>query len=173
MKKIIINDNNLSDDDIDMSVTRVKGLMINSSGKILLAHNNNTYQLPGGHVDEDETIDACIVREIKEETGIDVEIHDEPFLVIVTYDYDYFGRGKKVLNTIYYYRFLTDDTPNFDETHYDELELATDFNLFYVNFKDLDSFLVKCLDEGSVDAPIGREMLYVFQEYQNAYGEIK
>ena len=49
MKTIIFNDNNLTDNDIEMRVVRVKGLMFNSSGKILLAHNNNTYQFPGGH----------------------------------------------------------------------------------------------------------------------------
>ena len=39
MKTIIFNDNNLTDNDIEMRVVRVKGLMFNSSGKILLAHN--------------------------------------------------------------------------------------------------------------------------------------
>ena len=39
MKTIIFNDNNLTDNDIEMRVVRVKGLMFNSSGKILLALN--------------------------------------------------------------------------------------------------------------------------------------
>ena len=43
MKEIIINENNLKDSDIEKKVVRVKGLLINSSGQILLAHNNNTY----------------------------------------------------------------------------------------------------------------------------------
>ena len=166
MNKIIINDNNLKDEEIDMKVTRVKGLIINSKDKILLAHNNNTYQFPGGHVKEDETNDDCIIREIKEETGIDVSITKPPFLEIVTYDYDYFGRGKKVLNTIYYYIFNTDKEPNLDETHYDELELATDFNLFYVNLEEIDSFIKKSMTNKSLDGNIGREMLYVFEEYK-------
>ena len=54
MKTIIFNDNNLTDNDIEMRVVRVKGLMFNSSGKILLAHNNNTYQFPGGHLEDNE-----------------------------------------------------------------------------------------------------------------------
>ena len=170
MKRIVINDHNLKDSDIDMKVVRVKGLMVNSKGKILLAHNNNTYQFPGGHVDEGETNDECIVREIKEETGIDVVVEEEPFLSIITYDYDYFGRGKKVLNTIYYYRFLTDEKPNFEKTHYDELELATDFDLFYININDLESFLQKSLSSKAMDPNIGREMLYVFDEYFKVYG---
>lgn len=172
MKEIIINDHNLSDDDVLDRVVRIKGLLLNSRGKILLAHNNNTYQFPGGHLEDNEQMDICIKREIKEETGIDVEVMEKPFLVISTYDNDYFGTGKKVLNSIYYYRFFTDQIPNFNETHYDELEMATEFNLFYVNFKGLDEFLNKKITEGSIDLKIGREMLLVYNEYCKMFGGI-
>lgn len=167
MKKIIINDNQLQEEEIEMRVIRVKGLLLNSRGKILLAHNNNTYQFPGGHVEENESMDECIIREIKDETGISLEITEEPFLCIETYDADYFGTGKKVLNSIYYYRFLTDKEPDFSKTHYDELELATDFNLFYLKFTDLESFLRKNMD--SMDANIAREMIHVIEEYHKIY----
>lgn len=173
MKEIVINERQLTKDDMEKEVIRVKGLIINSKGKILIAHNNNTYQLPGGHKDDEETIDECIVREIKEETGIDLEVTEGPFMSIVTYDHDYFGTGKKVLSSIYYYRFFSDEEPDLAETKYDELELATDFNLFYVNFSDFDSFLQKSIDEGSIDKNIGREMLYVFSEYNDMFGGIK
>lgn len=170
MREIIINDNNLKDEDISEKVIRVKGLMINSKGKILLAHNNNTYQFPGGHLEKDENIDDCIVREIKEETGIDLEVEEGPFLCIKTYDNNYFNTGRKVLNCIYYYRFFTDEMPNFKETHYDELELATDFNLYYVVFADLGNFLKKSIADGMIDVSIGREMLEVIDVYQELYG---
>ena len=172
MQTIIFNDHNLSEDQIEKSVIRVKGLIINSSGKILLAHNNDTYQFPGGHLEDNEDMDDCIIREIKEETGIDVKVNERPFLCIKTFDNNYFGTGKKVLNSIYYYRFFTDDMPNFEETQYDELELATEFNLFYVVFTDLENFLNKAIDEGSIDANICREMIYVFNAYKDQFGGI-
>lgn len=170
MKEIIINDYHLTEKDIESKVIRVKGLILNSKGKILMAHNNNTYQFPGGHKEDEESIDECILREIKEETGISLEIKERPFLCITTYDHNYFGTGKKVLNRIYYYRFFTDEAPNFSETHYDELELATDFNLFYINFNDFDNFLQNGIESGSIDSNIGREMLYVVEEYHNIFG---
>lgn len=170
MKEIIINDHNLTDDDIEEVVVRVKGLIINSRGKILLAHNNNTYQFPGGHIDEDEDKDECIVREIKEETGIDVLLKEEPFFCITTYDNNYFGTGRKVLSKIYYYRFFTDELPNYDETHYDALELATDFNLFYIEFDDLKNFLMKCIKDDTIDANIAREMISVVDVYNEIFG---
>lgn len=173
MKEIIINDNNLSATDIESSVIRVKGLILNSRGKILLAHNNNTYQFPGGHLEDNEDTLTCIRREIKEETGINVYTDEAPFLVITTYDNDYFGSGKKVKNSIYYYRFFTDETPNFNETHYDEIELETDFNLFYISFLHLDKFLNENIKNGGIDPKIGREMLLVYKEYCEMFGGIK
>jgi len=173
MKNIIINDSNLTDKDIEQTVIRVKGLLINSKGKILLAHNNNTYQFLGGHLEDNEKIDDCISREIKEEAGIDIKVTEKPFLVITTYDDNYFNSNKKVLNSIYYYRIFSDDLPNFNETHYDELELATEFNLFYINFYDFDKFIKKSIEDGSCDVKIGREMLLVFDEYKKIFGGIE
>ena len=169
MKEIVINDHQLTMDDIESKVVRVKGLIINSKGKILLAHNNNTYQFPGGHKEDDEEMDACVIREIKEETGISLEVTERPFLCIETFDNDYFGTGKKVLNSIYYYRFFTDEVPNFDETHYDELELATDFNLFYLSFDSLRDFLKEKGDSGEMDPKIAREMIHVVDIYHELF----
>jgi len=160
----------LNDKDIEMKVVRVKALIINSSGKILIAHNNNTYQFPGGHKEENEDMDKCILREIKEEIGISLEIKEAPFLCISTYDNNYFGTAKKVLNEIYYYRFFTDEIPNFSETHYDELELVTQFNLYYIHFRYLKDFLLKSIEDGTTDSAIGREMLCVVDEYNKIFG---
>ena len=170
MKQIIFNDNNLTDNDIELKVVRVKALMINSNGKILLAHNNNTYQFPGGHTEENESKKDCLIREVLEETGIELNVDEEPFLCITTYDNNYFGSGKKVLNSIYYYRTFTDSLPDLSKTHYDELELATDFNLYYVNFNTLENFLKNAIENGSIDVNIAKEMISVVDVYHEVYG---
>lgn len=172
MKRILINDYFLDEKDLDFSVVRVKGLMINSKGEILLAHNNNTYQFPGGHIDEGESLESCLEREIKEETGINISIKQPPFMQITTYDNNYFNTDKKVANKIYYYRIICDDAPNFEETSYDDLELESDFNLFYIKFNDLGEFLQKCINDGTIDSNIGREMLLVVKEYMRLFGGI-
>ena len=170
MKTIIINEDNLSEDEIEIKVIRVKGLILNSEGKILLAHNNYTYQFPGGHKEDDESLDECIIREIKEETGISLDIKENPFLNIITYDNNYFDTGKKVENSIYYYRFITDEVPNFSETHYDELELETDFDLFYVPFNDFKSFIEKNRNNGTINEKIAKEMEFVISVYDEEFG---
>lgn len=170
MKQIFINDNNLTESDIEYSVIRVKGMLVNSSNEILIAHNNGTYQFPGGHKEDDESLEVTLIREIKEETGIDINLDNGPFMQIVTYDADYFGTGKKVCNKIYYFVINTDEYPNYNETHYDELECQTEFNLFYVGVKELSNFLSDAVSKGELDPNICNEMKLVIEEYNRVYG---
>ena len=83
MKRIIINDKNLEDNDIDYSVIRVKALVVNDEGKMILAHNNGTFQFPGGHLENGETLKEGLKRELFEEIGFNSEF--EP---IITHYYD-------------------------------------------------------------------------------------
>lgn len=56
----------------------VCALIINEQGKILAVSRKDKrddWGLPGGKVEEDETIMDAVVREVKEETGLDVEPH--------------------------------------------------------------------------------------------------
>ena len=45
-------------------------------GKRIGSLGSGTYGLPGGKLDFGETIEQCSIREVKEETGIDVDIKD-------------------------------------------------------------------------------------------------
>ena len=73
----------------DLSIEKVKDLFCNETGyqtpkidtkavifkdnKILLVHeNNNTWSLPGGWCDVLESVKSNTVKEVKEETGLDV-----------------------------------------------------------------------------------------------------
>lgn len=74
----------------DISLDKVKNLFCNETGyqtpkidtravifkdnKILLTHeNNDTWSLPGGWCDVLETVKTNTIKEVKEETGLDVE----------------------------------------------------------------------------------------------------
>ena len=75
MKRVIINDNNLDIMNMDSTVIRVKALMVNEKNELLIVHNNYTYQFPGGHWRANESLEESLKREIKEETGCDVELN--------------------------------------------------------------------------------------------------
>ena len=169
MKQIFINEDDLREEDLEGTVIRIKAMIINSNKEILLAHNNGTYQFPGGHKEEDEAMDDTLLREVKEETGIDVSLDVGPFMQIVTYDSNYFGTGRKMCSKIYYYVIHTDEVPNYAETNYDELECQTDFNLMYTDVIGLSSFLDEAVEEGTMDPNICREMKLVAEEYNRIY----
>lgn len=170
MKTIIINDHNIQDNEIDYSVTRVKGIILNAENNIIVEHNNNTFQLPGGHVEE-EDLKAALKREILEECGIEnIEIYD-PFLEIITYDKDYFGSNKKVINKIYYFTAYTEEEPDFNKTTYDLLELESPFYLYYVNIDNIKDFIEKETKRGNLNEAIAREMLLAFDAYDFIYND--
>ncbi|MFM9634943.1 nucleotide triphosphate diphosphatase NUDT15, partial [Streptomyces galilaeus] len=54
-------------------------LVVNDQNHILLGlrlgeYGKGTWGMPGGHLEFGETIEECCVREVKEETDLDVEI---------------------------------------------------------------------------------------------------
>ena len=61
----------------------VAAFIFNADKVLLIHHNKLNLWLPvGGHIDENETPDAAVLREAREEVGMDVEIiqtDDTPF----------------------------------------------------------------------------------------------
>lgn len=56
-------------------VPSVTAIITDGDGRLLLVHksDNDLWALPGGGVDVGESISQAVVREVKEETGLDVE----------------------------------------------------------------------------------------------------
>ncbi len=55
----------------------VGALIVNKEGKILLTKSRkwfDKYTLPGGHIEVGETMKDAVIREVKEEVGLDVEV---------------------------------------------------------------------------------------------------
>jgi 8-oxo-dGTP pyrophosphatase MutT (NUDIX family) len=53
--------------------------LIIDNGRVLLLHHKKlgVWLYPGGHVEKNETPDQTVIREVKEETGLDIEIIGE------------------------------------------------------------------------------------------------
>lgn len=169
MKELVLNAQNLLEEEIDEEVTRVKALMINSDNKILLGYSYDTYQFPGGHLEKDEDPIEGLIREIKEETGIEINkdiIH--PFMMLRHLSRNYFNKGKNRCNKIIYYIIKTDEKINMDNTNYTDYEKEGDFRLMYLNLDEVEETLIDHSNKYPDYKSIAYEMLQVLFEYNNS-----
>ena len=164
MKEIIYNDDKIKDSEIDEVVIRNKGLIINDNNEILLGYCNKTYQFPGGHLEQNETLYEGLKREIKEETGITLKNIYEPVLLIKYYTKNYRNTNKTRLNKIYYYYIKTNEHYHLDELDLDEYEKKGNYKLKYVNLENIEDLLLQTIKDKKINEVIVREMLMVLKE---------
>lgn len=168
MKEKIFNYDNLKEEDITEVVVRVKAFLINEDNQILLGYSHNTYQFPGGHLEENESLMECLKREVKEETGINLIINDiNPFMIIKHYNKDWPEEGENRLSKIYYYVINTNDKIDYEGINYTEHEKEGNFELRYIDLKELEKVLIDNRELYPENEVIVEEMLNAFKEYRN------
>ncbi|MFH1325660.1 MAG: NUDIX hydrolase [archaeon] len=79
------------------------GVIVLKGDEVLLgnrinSHGNNTWCFPGGHLELFEEIKNCALREVKEETGLKVEIVDT---IPVATTNDFFNKENKHYVTLF------------------------------------------------------------------------
>jgi 8-oxo-dGTP diphosphatase len=77
-----------------MPITTVAAIIKNEVGKILLTRRDiepfkEQWCLPGGHIDENEKVFDAVVREAKEETGLDFEAEFFAYADEIIPEYDW------------------------------------------------------------------------------------
>ena len=170
MKRIIINDYNLKEEDMTELVQRVKILIINSKNEVLLAYSHNNYQFPGGHVENGEQLIDTINREIREETGIELNLTNnsiKPFAINIGYYKDWPQQGENRKIEIYYYEIKTDELPNLKNTNYTDNEKDGQFKLQYINLNDVENILKNNVKKFGDKHGITKEMLELLKYYKN------
>lgn len=170
MKTVKFNDDNINENKIDKVVVRTKALLINDQNEILLGFSDNTYQFPGGHLENGESLEECLKREIKEETGLEINIDNlSPFLKISHFHKNYNHQNENRRNDLYYYLIKSNLNYNLQQTHYDELELKHNFTLQIVKLDNVESLLLKNIDKNPINKYVTEEMLIALKEYKAMY----
>jgi len=171
MKEVIYNEDNLTISDINEVEVRTKILMPNHKNQILMGFYKKTYQFPGGHLEPGETLEDCLKREIKEETGMEVDTSNFfPFYAIKYYEKNHHNTGRNRLSEIYYYHVCTDEEFHLNNTNYDKEEIAGNYELRYVDLNDFDEIMKNATsDEDELNAVIIRDNIDVMHEFKKLF----
>ncbi len=142
----IYNYYNITLDDIDEKTTRARALLINSNNEILMCYSNGLqhYEFPGGHLEENETLEEGLKREILEETGIIIDVENiDLFYTVKYFCKNYHDSGKNRLVEIYYYVVYCDCKYDDSKKNLDSNEIMQNYECQYININDLKKILIE------------------------------
>lgn len=146
MKTIIYNDDYLKKSDINKEVRRAKVILKNSNDELLLAFSRNNYYLVGGHVEDNESYVECLKREVREETGIELDIKEIlPYFVVEYLCKDYPEVGDNTNYIANYYVIDCDEKPDLAKIELTEGEKDGGFELKYIHKDEVMIILEEAL----------------------------
>lgn len=166
MKETIYNYDYLKNEDITEVVVRTKALIINN-GNIILGNENNIYQFPGGHLEENETFEECLKREVSEETGIELDDSEikRLFMKVVYMNKNWPEVGKNRKAEIYYYLVETVKEPDMNKVNYTEHEKQGNFKLEFIPLEDAVDIIQKNIPNNEKNKVIAPDMIMAITEY--------
>ena len=172
MKETIYNYDYLKEEDITEVVIRTKALIINN-GNILLGNEDNIYQFPGGHLEDDETFEECLKREVMEETGIEIDDSEikRPFMKVTFLNKDWPEVGKNRKAEIYYYLIETTKNPDLSKVKYTEHEKKGNFKVESIPLSEAISVIEKNIPKNEKNKVIAPDMIAAITEYLHQCGE--
>lgn len=97
------------------------GLVYNEHDEILLIFRKGFWDLPKGKLDDGETLSACALREVREETGIaNILLHEK---IITTY-HTYQEKGNYILKESHWFKMSVQGKPTLTPQIEEEIEIA-------------------------------------------------
>ena len=167
MKEIIYNNDNINLSDVTSISVRIKVLLINN-GKLLIGNEDGCFMFIGGHQEDNEKLIDTLKREVKEETGIELEneVINNPFLKIIYLNKDYPNKGENRESDIYYYAVETNKLPNLENVNYTESEINKHFELIYIDLDDAINIIKENIPNHKDNKIISKDMIIALEEYE-------
>lgn len=142
VNQVIHNEDNLTLNDANKVTLRAKLIVENNNDEILICHMGVKYFLIGGHIDNDESDEQCLTREVAEESGVTLDFSN--ILPIASSNYinnDYPKNGDITYTNTNYYAIKYDLVPNIEMQNLTEEEKKENFKLMYIPKNEVINFL--------------------------------
>lgn len=142
VNQVIHNEDNLTLNDANKVTRRAKLIVENNNDEILICHMGVKYFLIGGHIDNDESDEQCLTREVAEESGVTLNFSN--ILPIASSNYinkDYPKNGDITYTNTNYYAIKYDLVPNIEMQNLTKEEIKENFKLMYIPKNEVINFL--------------------------------
>ena len=144
--EVVINDDNLQLCEVQEFNSKARAILVNENNEILIANYGNVILLPGGKVDEGETVSETVIRELSEELGQEYNTDElDFFLTLNYYQKGYPKRDgtfqNRLVQTHYFlglYKGIKKDSRKLTEK-----EQKGNFRLELVSLEDLENMILK------------------------------
>ncbi len=171
MKEITYNYDDVDENEINRIVRRAKAVIVNDKDEILLVLSHQNYYLVGGHVENSESDFECLEREIKEETGVDIEVKPmKPYFRIKYLNRDYPKEGVNTLSLANYYIVKANLKPVKKNRNLTESEKAGGFKTDYIPVNEALPILIDSLSTSTREGAV-LDTIEALKEYINITNE--
>jgi 8-oxo-dGTP pyrophosphatase MutT (NUDIX family) len=116
------------------------GIVVNPNKEILWIFRRGFWDLPKGKLDPNETIEACALREVMEETGVSNLVLGD-LIMTTTHLYHDMYLNTEVEKTTYWYKMTTDQLQDGIPQTEEEIEAIA-----WVKKEDIAPYLTKTYD---------------------------
>lgn len=170
--KLIINEHNLKNSDIEEYNTKVRAILINNKNHLLIVNYGGTYLLPGGSINNNENIKDCLIRELEEETGAKYNIEELNYLCNLDYfQKNYPKRNSEIKNrlitTHYYIGKYKDTIP--DKINLTKNEKEGNLKLELLPIIELENIIINNNNTNPRNIYFQKELLTILKFYKSTY----
>ena len=136
-------------------------IYINQVYNIYICKTKNAIFFPGGHKEKNESRKKSLIRELKEELGINISYKDinRKVLKIISYDKDYPLQGSNSIDTTYYYLINNGYILNNNNRKLTKEEISKNFEVLEVNKNKVIDYLNDNLNKTFLNKIIIPDML--------------